>query len=56
VVDDRPEICRAFSFLAARNIIAPRSGEAGLQSLIDHDVDVIVPNLRMLGMNGIEFL
>jgi response regulator RpfG family c-di-GMP phosphodiesterase len=58
VVDDQPEICHVFSQLAGNqyHCIEASSGEAGLQALIDTDVDVVVSDLRMPGMDGIEFL
>ena len=58
VVDDQPELCHAISLLAGKyyRCVEAWSGDAALQVLNDNDVDVIVSDLRMPGMNGVEFL
>jgi PAS domain S-box-containing protein len=58
VVDDQPENCRVLSLLAGERYqcIEALSGDAALQVLNTTDVDVIVSDLRMPVMNGIEFL
>jgi response regulator RpfG family c-di-GMP phosphodiesterase len=58
VVDDQPEICHAISLLAGEQYrcVEAFSGDAALQVLNDTDVDVIVSDLQMPGIDGIEFL
>ena len=58
VVDDQPDVCHVLSLLTGDQYrcVEACSGDAALQILNENDVDVIVSDLRMPGMNGIEFL
>jgi PAS domain S-box-containing protein len=58
VVDDQPDVCHVLSLLAGDQYqcVEACSGDDALRILSENDVDVIVSDLRMPGMNGIEFL
>ena len=58
VVDDQPELCHVVTLLAGDEYrcVEAWDGEAALRILNDTEVDVIVSDLRMPGMNGIELL
>lgn len=58
VVDDQPQACEMFSLIAGKKYqcLEAFSGDAALKVLEDNDVDVIVSDVRMPGMNGIELL
>ncbi len=59
LVDDEENILSALKRLLRRDgyhIITATSAEQGLQRLAEAEVDVIVSDQRMPGMNGVEFL
>lgn len=59
LVDDEPNILNALTRVLRRegyNILSAESGEAALELLATHDVQVIVSDQRMPGMSGIELL
>lgn len=59
LVDDEPNITSALKRLLRRDnlqILIADSGEAGLDMLSRHSVDVIISDQRMPGMTGVEFL
>ncbi len=58
VVDDQPQICELFSLVAGKGYACRESfsGADALQVLSEHDLDIIVSDVRMPGMNGIELL
>jgi diguanylate cyclase (GGDEF)-like protein len=59
LVDDEPNIASALKRLLRRDnlqILIADSGEAGLDMLSRHPVDVIISDQRMPGMTGVEFL
>jgi response regulator RpfG family c-di-GMP phosphodiesterase len=59
LVDDEENIISALRRLLRRDgyrILSANSGAAGLDLLLQNDVDVIVSDQRMPGMSGVEFL
>jgi diguanylate cyclase (GGDEF)-like protein/PAS domain S-box-containing protein len=59
LVDDEPNILAALKRQlrgAGCEILTADSGQAGLELLLRHKVDVIVSDQRMPGMTGVEFL
>jgi two-component system probable response regulator PhcQ len=59
IVDDEENILNSLKRLLRREpyeILTAMNGEEGLKILDDHLVDLIVSDLKMPGMNGIEFL
>lgn len=59
LVDDEPNITNALSRLLRQGnlqILTADCGQAGLDVLAVHSVDVIVSDQRMPGMTGVEFL
>lgn len=59
LVDDEENILSALKRLLRRDgyhIVTATSAEQGLQRLAETEVDVIVSDQRMPGMNGVEFL
>lgn len=59
LVDDEPNILTALKRLLRRDgytMLTASSGEAGLEVLVSHPVDVILSDQRMPGMSGVEFL
>jgi diguanylate cyclase (GGDEF)-like protein len=59
LVDDEPNITSALNRLLRHNnmrILTANCGQAGLDLLTGHAVDVIVSDQRMPGMTGVEFL
>ncbi|MDX9700513.1 MAG: response regulator [Rhodocyclaceae bacterium] len=59
LVDDEPNILTALKRLLRRDgytMLTASSGEAGLEVLASHPVDVILSDQRMPGMSGVEFL
>ncbi len=59
LVDDEPNITSALRRLFKHDdlrILTANSGQAGLDVLAKHPVDVIVSDQRMPGMTGVEFL
>ncbi|MGF6272397.1 diguanylate cyclase (GGDEF)-like protein [Massilia sp. UYP11] len=59
LVDDEPSILSSLKRLLRGDgyrILTANSGQAGLDVLAEHAVDVIVSDQRMPGMTGVEFL
>ncbi|MCK4427643.1 MAG: response regulator [candidate division Zixibacteria bacterium] len=59
IVDDEENILSSLKRLFRKEpyqILTARSGEEGLKILDDHQVDLIISDLKMPQMNGIEFL
>lgn len=59
LVDDEPNVINALYRLLRQSnlqILTADSGQAGLDMLAAHSVDVIVSDQRMPGMTGVEFL
>ena len=59
VVDDEPELCRALGKLLARNgyeVISAGNGEEGLAQLRQQEVHLVLSDLQMPRMNGVELL
>lgn len=59
LVDDEPSILASLRRLLRREgytILTAESGEAGLEVMANHPVDVIISDARMPGMSGAEFL
>jgi DNA-binding NtrC family response regulator len=59
IVDDDPEMTRLIQVELGRlefDVIATNSGAEGLQALRDHPVDVVVTDLRMPDLDGMEVL
>ena len=57
VVDDRPENLLVFKTTLedlGQNVIAARSGEEALKRLLEHDFAVILLDVNMPGMDGLE--
>jgi CheY-like chemotaxis protein len=61
VVDDEPDIAASFtdllrSFLPDAKVEQAYTGEEALRQLRDHEVDLIVTDFMMPGMNGVQML
>ncbi len=59
IVDDEENILSALKRLFRREnyqIFTAESGEEGLKILDEHEVDLIISDLKMPSMNGVEFL
>jgi len=59
IVDDEPSMVKVLSgFLAQEKIpcVTASSGEAALRVLHAEDIDVIVTDLKMTGMDGLQLL
>ncbi len=59
LVDDEPNILRSLQRLfrpEGYEIVTAESAEAGLERLAEEEVDLIISDMRMPGMNGAEFL
>jgi EAL domain-containing protein (putative c-di-GMP-specific phosphodiesterase class I)/FixJ family two-component response regulator len=59
LVDDEPSVAHALKRLLRREnlqILIADGGQAGLDILAQHPVDVIISDQRMPGMTGVEFL
>jgi len=59
IVDDEENVLNALKRLFRKepyDILTAISGEEGLKILDDHQVDLIISDLKMPEMNGIEFL
>jgi DNA-binding NtrC family response regulator len=59
VVDDDPEMVRLIQVELARlclDVLSAASGQQALQALRDHPVDVVVTDLRMPDLDGMELL
>jgi two-component system response regulator HydG len=59
VVDDEPELCRALGKLLTRNgyeVMAAGNGEEALEILRRHEVDLVLSDLQMPRLGGVELL
>ncbi|MHC5108620.1 MAG: response regulator [Planctomycetota bacterium] len=59
ITDDDAHVVRIMSMWLARQgheVLEARSGQAALDLLDQHEVDFIISDVNMPGMNGIEFL
>ncbi|RKZ18809.1 sigma-54-dependent Fis family transcriptional regulator [bacterium] len=59
VVDDEPELCHALCKLLGRNgydVLTAGNGEEGLASLRQHDIHLVLSDLQMPKMGGVELL
>jgi len=59
IVDDEPELCQALSRLLTRNgyrTLTAGNGEEGLEALRSEDVPLVLTDLMMPKMNGVELL
>lgn len=59
IVDDEENILHALTRLFRKekyDILTAKSGEEGLEILDSHDIDLIISDLKMPIMNGVEFL
>ncbi len=59
IVDDEENILHALTRLFRKEkyeILTAKSGEEGLEILDSHDIDLIISDLKMPIMNGVEFL
>lgn len=59
VVDDEPNVLKAVKrllFETEYRILTAESGEEGLIKFSEHDIDLVISDYRMPGMNGVEFL
>ena len=59
VVDDEPELCRALCKLLGRNgynVLTAGNGEEGLAQLRQHEVHLVLSDLQMPRMGGVELL
>ncbi|MFH1841566.1 MAG: sigma-54 dependent transcriptional regulator [bacterium] len=59
VVDDEPELCRALSKLLTRNgynVLIAGDGEEGLTTLRQHDVHLVLSDLLMPKVGGLDLL
>ncbi len=59
IVDDEENILNVLKRLFRREnyqIFTAKSGEEGLKILDEHEVDLIISDLKMPSMNGVEFL
>ena len=58
-VDDEPNICRALKRTLRRlnlQVLVADSGAAGLQTMKENHVDIVISDMRMPQMSGAEFL
>jgi DNA-binding NtrC family response regulator len=59
VVDDEKDICRALEFLLSREgyeVDTAQSGEAALRRVSKDDYDLVLTDLKMEGMDGIQLI
>ena len=59
VVDDEDHIIRTITktlILDGHNVLSSQSGEEGLSLLAQNIIDLVISDLEMPGMNGLEFL
>jgi DNA-binding NtrC family response regulator len=59
VVDDERDICRALEFLLSREgykVVTSCSGEEALKKLEAEEFDLVISDLKMEGMSGLEVL
>jgi len=59
VVDDEPELCRALGKFLSRNgfeVLTAGNGEDALEMLRRHEIDVVLSDLQMPRMGGVELL
>lgn len=59
VVDDERDICRALEFLLSREgykVVTANSGQEALKKIEADDVDLVITDLKMEGMSGMEVL
>ncbi len=59
VVDDERDICRALEFLLSREgykVVTAYSGQDAVKKIEAEDFDLVISDLKMEGMNGLEVL
>jgi DNA-binding NtrC family response regulator len=59
VVDDERDICRALEFLLSREgyrVVTAASGQEALRKLETEDFDLVITDLKMEGMDGMQVL
>jgi two-component system response regulator YesN len=55
-IDDDDQVLRFYNDWLGDNILKARDGKEGLQIIKKHKPDVVILDLNMPGMNGLEFL
>jgi len=59
VVDDERDICRALEFLLSRQgykVVTANSGQEALKKIESEDFDLVISDLRMEGIDGLQVL
>lgn len=59
VVDDERDICRALEFLLSREgykVVTANSGQEALKKIESEDFDLVISDLRMEGIDGLQVL
>ncbi len=61
IVDDEPDILESLSILLESSmdgvtVVTVESAEEGLKALAEQDLDLIISDFKMPGMDGLEFL
>jgi CheY-like chemotaxis protein len=61
LLDDEPDILESFKgvvepMLPGVEVVTAQSGREGIEALASQDIDLIISDFKMPGMDGIEFL